>query len=65
MSPASIGIDDALLLKLVTQLNDLQGQRDMLSGSATPDNPRMVELNLAIQNTKSDLLENIKVFAPV
>lgn len=60
MSPASIGIDDALLLKLVTQLNDLQGQRDMLSGSATPDNPRMVEIVLAIQNTKSDLLENIK-----
>ncbi|XQP84586.1 MAG: GumC family protein [Candidatus Pollutiaquabacter aromativorans] len=60
LSPASIGIDDALLLKLITQLNDLENQRSLLSTSATSDNPRMIELNLAIQNTKTDLLENIK-----
>ena len=60
MSPASIGIDDVLLLKLIGQLNDLEGQREVMSAGATEENPRMQELNLAIQNTKNDLLENVK-----
>jgi len=60
MSPASIGIDDPLLQKLVTQLSDLESQRKIMAAGATPDNPRIVEFNIAIQNTKNDLLENIK-----
>ena len=60
MSPASIGIDDALLLKLISQLNDLESQREIMRAGATEENPRIQEFNLAIQNTKNDLIENIR-----
>jgi len=60
MSPASIGIADPLLAKLVTQLNDLQSQRKSQLNSTKPDNPIVVSLDIQIQNTKEDLLENVK-----
>ena len=60
MSPASIGIEDVLLLKLISQLSDQEGLREVLRAGATDENPRIQELNLSIQNTKNDLIENIK-----
>jgi tyrosine-protein kinase Etk/Wzc len=60
ISPASIGINDPLLTKLITQLADLQNQRKMQLNSTKPDNPIIVSLDIQIQNTTEDLLENVR-----
>ena len=60
ISPSSLGIADPLLTKLVTQLSDLQNQRRSQANSTTPDNPIVVSLDIQIQNTKEDLLENVR-----
>jgi len=59
LSPASMGIQDELLLKLIFQLNDLYVTRDKLSIGATPDNPSLIQNNLAIESTKANLLETL------
>ncbi|MDQ3051134.1 MAG: polysaccharide biosynthesis tyrosine autokinase [Bacteroidota bacterium] len=60
ISPASLGIADPLLTKLITQLSDLQNQRKSQINSTTSDNPIVVTLDIQIQNTKEDLLENVR-----
>ncbi|HMT28124.1 MAG TPA: polysaccharide biosynthesis tyrosine autokinase, partial [Bacteroidia bacterium] len=60
ISPASLGIADPLLTKLITQLSDLQNQRKSQLNSTKPDNPIIVSLDIQIQNTKADLLENVR-----
>lgn len=60
ISPASLGIADPLLIKLITQLSDLQNQRKSQLNSTQPDNPIIVSLDIQIQNTKEDLLENVR-----
>jgi tyrosine-protein kinase Etk/Wzc len=60
ISPASIGIEDPLLTKLIMQLVDLQSQRRTQLNSTKPDNPIIVSLDIQIQNTKQDLLENVR-----
>ncbi len=60
ISPASIGIADPLLTKLITQLADLQNQRKSQLNSTKPDNPIIISLDIQIQNTKEDLLENVR-----
>ncbi|MBL0340967.1 MAG: hypothetical protein IPP71_08580 [Bacteroidetes bacterium] len=60
ISPASLGIADPLLTKLITQLSDLQNQRKSQLNSTKPDNPIIVSFDIQIQNTKEDLLENVR-----
>ncbi len=60
MSPASIGINDILLQRLIEQLNDLRLQRQKHSTSAPEENPLIKNLDVQILNTKSNLLENIR-----
>jgi len=60
ISPSSLGIADPLLAKLITQLSDLQNQRKSQLNSSMPDNPIVINLNIQIQNTKEDLLENVR-----
>ncbi|MBK7855583.1 MAG: hypothetical protein IPJ79_12390 [Bacteroidetes bacterium] len=60
LNPASIGIDDALLIRLVNQLNDLMNQRERQSKLVGPENPILVTLTIQIENTRRDLLENVK-----
>src|SRR6185503_17829598 len=49
LSLASMGIEDELLLKLISQLNDLYLMRDRLSLGATSDNPLVIENSNAIE----------------
>lgn len=60
ISPASIGIADPLLTKLITQLADLQNLRKSQLNSTKPDNPIIMTLDIQIQNTREDLLENVR-----
>lgn len=60
ISPASLGIDDPLLQKLILQLNELENKREGFGVDAKAENPLIKQLNAQIENTKSDLLENIK-----
>ncbi len=60
ISPASIGIADPLLTKLITQLADLQNLRKSQLNSTKPDNPIIMTLEIQIQNTREDLLENVR-----
>ncbi len=55
-----MGITDPLLTILITQLSDLQNQRKSQLNSTKPDNPIIISLNIQIQNTREDLLENVR-----
>ena len=60
ISPASLGINDPLLQKLILQLNELENKREGFGLDAKAENPLIKQLNAQIENTKLDLLENIK-----
>ncbi len=53
------GIEDPLLNSLISQLNKLYTDKQVLTYSATPDNPNLQIINMKIEQTVSALIDNI------
>ncbi|MBT3801466.1 MAG: hypothetical protein HOG05_09980, partial [Bacteroidetes bacterium] len=60
IAPATLGIDDLLLSKLITQLIDLVDERESLIFSSNLKSPLIVELDKKIDKIKNTILESIK-----
>lgn len=60
LAPASLDIDDPLLIKLINKLSELQSQREIILNKGTANDPSLVPLNAEIGLTRSSLLENIQ-----
>lgn len=60
LAPASLDINDALLIKLINKLSELQSQRETIINRSTANDPALVPINAEIELTRSSLLENIK-----
>lgn len=60
LAPASLDINDALLIKLINKLSELQSQREIIINQSTANDPTLVPINAEIELTRSSLLENIK-----
>ncbi len=60
LAPASLDISDALLIKLINKLTELQSQREIIINQSTANDPTLVPINAEIELTRSSLLENIK-----
>lgn len=57
--PSITGIDDPLLTSLISQLNKLYTDKQVLAYSATPDNPNLQIINMKIEQTVSSLIDNV------
>lgn len=60
LAPASLDIDDPLLIKLINKLSELQSQREITLNKGTANAPQLVSINAEIGLTRSSLLENIQ-----
>lgn len=60
LAPASLDLNDALLIKLINKLSELQSQRELVINQSTVNDPTLVPINAEIELTRSSLLENIK-----
>lgn len=60
IAPATLGLNDPLLLNLVTKLNDLELQRDQLIRTTPEENPLLETLDGQIKATKNNLNDNIQ-----
>lgn len=60
LAPAALDINDALLIKLINKLSELQSQREIIINQSTANDPTLVPINAEIELTRSSLLENIK-----
>ncbi len=60
LAPASLDIDDPLLIKLINKLSELQSERESVLKRGTPDDPALPAINAEIELTRSSLLENIR-----
>ncbi|MCQ2959309.1 MAG: polysaccharide biosynthesis tyrosine autokinase [Bacteroidales bacterium] len=58
--PSITGINDPLLNSLISQLNSLYTEKQVLTYSATPDNPNLQIVNMKIEQTVSSLVDNVK-----
>lgn len=57
--PSITGINDPLLNNLISQLNELYTEKQVLTYSATPDNPNLQIINMKIDQTVSSLVDNV------
>lgn len=57
--PSITGIDDPLLKSLISQLNELYTEKQVLMYSATPDNPSLKIVNMKIDQTITSLVDNV------
>lgn len=58
--PSSLGLDDVTLNRLVSNYNDLQLERQrLLDGNVPAENPRIKELEGAIEKLRESLIENV------
>lgn len=57
--PSITGIDDPLLNSLISQLNKLYTEKQVLLYSATPDNPTLQIVNMKIDQTIGSLVDNV------
>ena len=60
LAPAALDINDALLVKLINKLSELQSQREIIINQSTTNDPTLVPLHAEIELTRSSLLENIR-----
>ena len=60
LAPASLDINDALLVKLINKLSELQSQREIIINQSTTNDPTLVPLHAEMELTRSSLLENIR-----
>jgi tyrosine-protein kinase Etk/Wzc len=61
--PSTFGINDPVLLGLVTQLGELQLQRDQLLSTTTESNPAVVPLMKQIETVRSSIKSSISNLA--
>ncbi len=60
IAPSAIGIGDPLLSSLISQLNQLYGERSLLAFNVKEDNHRLLQLDRVIGNVTETLLENVR-----
>jgi tyrosine-protein kinase Etk/Wzc len=60
VSPSVVGIDDVALNALVMKLSELYNRRQILSFSAKENNPTLIMIDKEINQTRSQLNENLK-----
>src|SRR5665648_24218 len=60
VSPSVVGIQDAALNALVLKLGELYNRRQLLSFSAKENNPTLVMLDKELNQTRSQLNENLR-----
>ena len=60
VAPASIGLDDQLLIRLINRVSDLEEEKRNYSNTLEKDNPTLNILNQKIRDAYSELSENIK-----
>ncbi len=60
LAPASLDIDDPLLIKLINKLSELQSEREKILNRSTVNDPGLIPLNAEIDLTRNSLLENIR-----
>jgi tyrosine-protein kinase Etk/Wzc len=58
IAPSAIGIGDPLLNSLISQVNQLYSDRNMLEFNVQENNPRIRQIDQVIQNVTKTLLEN-------
>lgn len=59
-APATLGINDPILLQLITQLTTLEGERTKALKTVRPDNPIVEALDEQITNLKRGIYSNIQ-----
>ncbi len=59
IAPSSIGINDPLLVQLITELSKLYATRAQLKATSTSRNPYLNEININIDATRSSIIENV------
>jgi len=60
IAPSSLGINDPLLVRLITQITDLEIEKQKLEQSYNQETPAIVAINNKIKFTRSTLLQNIE-----
>lgn len=59
IAPSSIGINDPLLIQLITELSKLYATREHLKSTSSPRNPYLSEINIKIETTRNSIAENV------
>jgi tyrosine-protein kinase Etk/Wzc len=57
--PSMLGIEEPALLQQVTEFNKLQLERETALKTTAPNNPRIVNMETAIQKLRGDMLETL------
>ena len=60
MVPSTLGIQDATLLGLISQFNELQLERERLLRTSQPSNPLVQNINEQLANLRVNILENLR-----
>lgn len=59
--PTTLGLNDPVLLRLISNLSDLQARRASILANGTPDNPVLMPVQSQIASTRKAILESIYV----
>ncbi len=59
-APNTLGLNDPVLLQMVTKLNDLELQRENLASTTSPSNPLVQSFDSRINGVKRSIRENIQ-----
>ena len=60
VAPSAAGLEDGMLSDLLTELNDLASERDMMIQNQQLRNPRLKTVNSSMGNLVNTILENIR-----
>lgn len=60
MTPATVGLDDQVLLKQIDQLSQLELTRDELKETTSDENPSLVRVENQIKATRNNIRQNIQ-----
>jgi tyrosine-protein kinase Etk/Wzc len=58
--PSMMGIGEPALLQQVTEFNKLQLERETMLSTTPSGNPRMLEIETAIEKLRTDMIENLR-----
>lgn len=59
ISPTSLGINDPLLVKLISDLNELENEYNSRANDSKPNSPVLVDLDKKIKQNKLAILDNL------
>ncbi len=60
IAPSAMGVDDPILNKLISQLIELNNQKQSLQVSNSEENPFVISINKQIENLKRTIEENLE-----